>query len=207
MLASVMVGLFVGLLYVIVPAPIDLVAAHRALRFGPGAGIAAQFGSMAADGLCAALALGVLLPLASDPRLQTPISIAGMAALVVVSAAAMRAMLRAPRHSLLEPAVVSPSYLVHACWGALATIASPFPLAYWASLGRTLARSSAPERWMIGAGFLIVDVAWAIGFPFAAMRAPRFLPAAVRQCARIRAALIAGGLAVYFGAQLASTVI
>jgi L-lysine exporter family protein LysE/ArgO len=48
MFLLLVMGLTIGVLYVIVPAPIDIVAAHRSVRFGPSAGIAAQFGSMAA---------------------------------------------------------------------------------------------------------------------------------------------------------------
>jgi threonine/homoserine/homoserine lactone efflux protein len=208
MLAAFMVGLSIGVLYVIVPAPIDLVAVQRGLRFGPGAGVAAQFGSMVADGLCAVLALGVLAPLTNSPHLQMPISIVGLAMLALVSVTTVRSLFRASDLTAkVEIAPPPPTpYRVHALWGAVATIASPFPLAYWTSLGATLARFSTPDRWVLGAGFLIVDVTWALGFPLVVAAAPRLVPPALRNGAHLLGGMATLGVACFFSMQLAATV-
>ena len=97
--------------------------------------------------------------------------------------------------------------LGHAFWGALATVASPFPLAYWLSLGRVLAWTTLPERVQIGTGILIVDVAWAVGFPFLTTRLSRSLPAGTRQLGRLLAGIASCGITLFFGAQLACTII
>jgi threonine/homoserine/homoserine lactone efflux protein len=207
-LTALMVGMSIGLLYVIVPAPIDLVAAQRGLRFGTGAGIAAQLGSMAADGLCAVLALGALAQETTNPRLQMPIVVLGLTLLALVTTSTIRAMFHASnRPDLAEMAIAAqPPYLVHALWGAVATVASPFPLAYWTALGASLARFSAPERWVVGAGFLMVDIAWAICFPMVVAVAPQIVPPALHQRVRVLGSLATVGIACFFGMQLASTV-
>jgi threonine/homoserine/homoserine lactone efflux protein len=172
----------VGLLYCAAPGPVNVETLRRGLRGGLWGALGVQLGSLLGEAVYALVALAGLEILAHTAAFHLLLGLVGTAFLVTLGWSSLRQgwhgeavgapyqggasprseRLRQPRGPWRRR---GGALRRGALFGAAISLASPFGVAFWLSVGGTVLQQARADAAPVIAGFVLGSLLWAIGLP------------------------------------------
>lgn len=149
-------GMLLGLAYVLPPGPVTAETVRRSLQGGVPAALAVQLGAVGGDFVYALLVLAGLSHVLNHTMLRPGATVLGSVLLVALGISALRAPSAPPAPVAAGSATATPAPLPRlAAAGVFLSLANPFAVAFWMTVGSTAA--NAAPSWL--AGFMLGSLA------------------------------------------------
>ena len=165
---DILFGALLGLVYVAPPGPVNVETTRRVAAGGVWTGLSLQLGSLLGDALYAVLGLVGVDLILTHSAVHLVLGLGGIGLLLYLGWSALREGWRGMRRSPARPTAVRrvARSTRKTFWIGLAmSVASPYGLAYWVSVGGVaLQRFHGREVGFLGC-FLLGELLWALVLP------------------------------------------